>query len=706
MTPLKIEELNKLHQDSKALDRESLAEMRSNILLIGGEHYSKRNVNDTFNRSRTQGSSPDNYKLRITKNWIHRAHRLYVSSITSQSPGVTVSPRTATELQDQKSAELNLSVWQYAKDKYKFKALIRDFASSFCGIGECVLKIIFDPSKGPLKGYAPMMDEMNQPVVDPQTGQPMPDETKPVFKGEFVFQEIYGQNLFRDPSCRKMKDARWLGIENLESIKGLKEKYAQDKEKLKYIEESVEDFVVFDTSKVGYGKDKDQCLLKEYYFKPCQEYPEGYYYITTKSGILEEGPLPGGLFPIVWKGFDEHPTKPRATSIVKVARPWQAEINRASSQQAMHQVTISEDKILYQAGTKVSQGSLLPGVRGMTYQGAPPTILPGRAGEQYVNYISTQKTEMDEALMINMLDEEKIANLDPIALLFRTMNQTKKFSFYSDKFGEFLVEWAELFLQLAKIYLDDDEIIAAVGRAEAINIPEFKSTSPFNHLVKVEEQTDAIESKLGKQLVLNHVLQYVGTQLQRDDIGKLIVEMPFGNWEESFSDFTMDYKNVKNDFLAIERGQTPKISPQDKSGYCLKQVSKRIKERDFDMLDPKVRQLYSQYQQFHIQKQAQEAQALKQMESEFIPTGGAMIAADMYVPDKDPSKQPKRVRLPYQAVDWLVNMLEKQGMGQEAMSEMSSAQTAEVAKMLLGGRNAPSPSSVPQNGQVSPGVAA
>ena len=49
MKPLKIEELNKLHDDAKSLDKESVAEMRSNILLISGEHYSKR-LNELWQR--------------------------------------------------------------------------------------------------------------------------------------------------------------------------------------------------------------------------------------------------------------------------------------------------------------------------------------------------------------------------------------------------------------------------------------------------------------------------------------------------------------------------------------------------------------------------------------------------------------------------------------------------------------------------------
>ena len=709
-----IDDLNSMHDDAKSLDKESLAEMRSAILLIAGEHYSRR-MTEWLNRGKSQTgpSAQESQKLRITKNWLHKAHRLYVASIIGQSPGTACSPRNPTELQDQKDAELNQSVWEYFKSKYKLKAHYRDMASDFCGVGECATKIYFDPGKGYLKGYEQQVDEDGTPQFEtvmeeqqfadpvsgmpytqmvPAQGAPIPDESKPVFSGEFVFERLYAQNIFRDPNCRQMKNAQWIGVETLTDTKTLKSKYKDDKDKLKYIETSDDEYIVFDSNKAGYSKEKNQCVLREFYFKSCREYPKGYYFVTTKSGILEEGELPGGIWPIIWQGFDEHPTKPRATGIVKVARPWQAEINRASSQIAMHQVTISEDKILYQSGTKVSQGALLPGVRGLTYQGAPPTILPGRAGDQYFQYLAMQEEELNRALMIDILDAEKLTNLDPMALLFRTMSQTQKFSLYSEKFGEFLIQLTETALELAKFYLPDDEVIAAVGRAEQINLAEFRKTTPLCHRIHVEEQNDTIETKLGRQLVANHILQYVGTQMQREDIGKLITEMPFGNWKDAFADFTMDSKNVKNDFLAMERGEQPKVSPRDDSTYVLKQVAKRMKERDFSLLPPQVQQLYAQYEQYHEAKMSEEAAALKAAQDEFVPVGGAMIACDMYVPADDPSKAPKRVRVPYQALDWLVKTLEVQGMGMDKMEQMNDAQVMEVTKGLLSGQGGQLPS--------------
>jgi hypothetical protein len=680
MKKLKIDELNTLYEDSKTVDREALAEMRSNILLIAGEHYSRK-MTEWWNRTRTNQQVTENYKIRITKNWLHRAHRLYMSSILSKAPGTKISPRNPTELQDQKDAELNQAVWEYAKNKYKMKPFVRNMVSDFCGVGECATKIFFDPNKGYLKGYEPKLDEQGQPLLD-EKGQPVPDEARPVFSGEFVFERIYAHTLFRNASAKQMSDSDLIGIEKMEKTSVLRKRYDGDKEKLKYIDESKEDFVVFDSNKNGYEKSKDQTLLREYYFKPSSEIPDGYYYIATKTGILEEGPLPKGIFPIVWKGFDEHPTKARATSMVKVGRPFQAEINRASSQVALHQITLGEDKILYQSGSKLAQGNSLPGVRGLTFTGTPPTVLPGRSGDQFYEYISQQKSEMDQALLLDLLDQEKVNNLDPYSLLFRAMKETEYFSLYSEKFGEFLVEMTEVFLELAKYYLPDDEVVAAIGKSEAINLEEFRKTTPLCHQVIVEEAAESTSTLLGRQLTMNHFLQYVGPQLSREDIGKLLMNSPFGNWQDQFADFTINERNCKNDFLAMERGQMPPISARDDSDYILSRVASRKKERDFQLLSPQVQQLYEQYEQFHLQKVEEERQAKKQAESEFIPVGGAMVACDIYLPPEDPAKAPKRARVPYQALEWLLQTLDQQGMSQDKLENMNQSQLLEAMRQL------------------------
>jgi hypothetical protein len=92
-------------------------------------------------------------------------------------------------------------------------------------------------------------------------------------------------------------------------------------------------------------------------------------------------------------------------------------------------------------------------------------------------------------------------------------------------------------------------------------------------------------------------------------------------------------------------------------------------------------------------EQVEKAAALK---NQFIPTGGAMIAADMYTPSEDPSKAPKRVRLPYQSLDWLVTTLEKQGMTLDKMESQNKGMLAEMADQIIGGAQAAPPQGAPQ----------
>lgn len=685
MSKLQITELNQLFTEAKQADKETYVEMRSNILLSAGEHFSKRSPRNP--RENTQASEQ---KLRITKNRIHRNLRIYMNHILSKCPGATVAPQNPTNLQDQKSAELNLKVNDYLKHKYETRSVLRDAVDDYCRIGEACLKIFWDPTKGKLKGYEgkPEMDEEGNILTD-EMGQDIiiPDESKPVMTGELVYERVFGHQLFRDPKAKSMKLSSFLGIEKLESLSDMKKRYAGDESKLKMLTESKSEFVIFDTERMGYGQDKDLVSVREYYFRKSQAYPEGYYFITTDAGVLEEGPLPYGIFPIVWVGFDEHPTKCRATSFIKVARPWQAEINRASSSMALHQVTLGEDKILYQSGSKVASGALLPGVRGITFQGAPPTILPGRDGSQYQGYVDRQSVEMDEALLIDRLDIDKSQGADPMMLLFRSMREQGHFTIYNEKFGEFWRKVTLTALDLCRYYMDDEELIEAIGTDEIVNIQEFKNSSPLCYKIIVEEQDETIESKLGRQMTVTHILQYVGQQLSPDQVGKIIKNYPFGNWKDDFEDLTLNETNAKNDFIALERGQMPPISKADDSAFILRQVASRMKKRDFITLSPQVQELYQQYEQIHIQKQEQEAAAKAALDSEHIPTDGALIACDFYVPEEDPNKAPKRVRLPYGALDWLVKTLEAQGRSLDELENMNAAQMMQISQGMAGGQS-------------------
>lgn len=674
----KLDELNSIYQESEEADRDLFAEQRSNILLVAGEHYAKT-MGRALARVREYSKLAETTKLRLTKNNIHKVVRYYENQILSKAPGVTIRPNNEEEIQDRKDAELNLAVWKYYKRRANLKSRIRTWAEHFVQIGEVACKIFWDPTKGDLIGYAPQVDEQGMELVDPATGAPVPDEEKPMFSGDFIFETVPAFDLLRSKSAHTMADSPYLVYRKMVEKKILQAAYSQEPEKLKGIEESDKHtFVVFDQNSQNYAKDDKRVLVKEYYFRPCPQYPRGYFYITTEFAILEEGELPFGIFPILWKGFDEYATTPRGRSIIKVARPYQAEINRASSQLATHQVTVGDDKIIYQAGTKLAPGALLPGVRGMTYQGAPPQILSGRDGSQFLNYIVQQTEELFRAVNMEEVLIEEDKGLDPYSMLYRSMKTQLKFGKYAEKFEEFLQDVCRTFLDLARHYLPDEILLAAVGKSEAVNAVEFRKVSPLSYQISVEEQTDAVDTQLGRQITFNHLLQYVGTSLTREDIGRLMKNMPFVNQKEVFSDMTIDYECVQNDMLAVERGENVDVNPYANNEYYVQRLSHRMKQADFRFLDPQIQQNYQMLLQMHEQEIARKLEEEKAAQSEFIPVGGAMIRADMYVPDgKNPDKS-VRVEVPYQSLDWLLKRLESQGMNQDKLKDMNQQAMLEI----------------------------
>lgn len=706
---LTIDDLNRMYMDAEEADASIFAEQRSNVLLITGEHYANRG-SKYFNSIRDQRDLSKEQKLRLTKNHIQRIVKTYVNNIMTYCPGVTCMPKNETELQDIKAAEMHNAVIDYARDRYKIDAKTRQWCDDFVGIGEVWVKIFWDEMAGDFKGHYQAQDPETGDLQVDEQGQPLKSD-QAVFTGDFVFERIYGFNVLRPKEAKDADSAEWLGIRKLTDLPTLLARIKDEDVKKKIQESKDETYVVFDSTKGGYTEVTGQTMLREYYFRPSPKYPMGYYFISTPQTIIWQGELPFGIFPIAHQIFDEIPTLPRGRSIVKVLRPFQAEINRGASKIAEHQITLGDDKLIYQTGAKLTNGALLPGVRGIQVSGAPPTILAGRDGSQYLAYVQSQISEMYQAAMLDDVNQPKNdGQVDPYALLFKAVSQKKQYSLYTARFEQFQCQVWTIFLELARKYYSDDTIIYAVGRREKVNLSEFKAATPLCYQIVVEPQTEDMESKMGKQLTMNHILQYVGPQLGKDDIGKIIANMPYANAKESFSDLTMDYENAKNDILALDRGEQPQPNPDDKHEYIIKRLTSRMKQADFRYLTPQIKQNYLQYRQIHSQMAAQQAEKIKAMEAEFIPIGGAMIACDMYVDDpQNAGKAPKRVRVPYQALDWLIKQMESQGMTLQKLESMQQSAQAGVAGQFLqqqqgmGGQGRP-PMSGPGAGPL-PGVA-
>ncbi len=703
---LKLDDLERLYEDGTQADESIFSEMRSNILLVSGDHYSQKK-SKLYKSLREPDNSSHRERLRITKNHIHKISRMYQENILTYTPGVAVLPHVESERQDQKAAQIGQAVWEHIKKVIRFSDLRETLIQSYVDIGEVAVKAYWDDTKGAFLGYGQALDENDEPSVD-ENGKMVADEANAKFEGELVVEEVYGFDLFRPLEAKAWDDSEWVGTRKMVSIDDLKKRYGADDERVLKLSDEPEEFVIFDIAKNAYQKTKGQTVWKEMFIRKCPQYPMGYYYMWTRTGIFHEGELPFGIFPIKVRPFEKYPTLPRGKSVpIKIARPYQAEINRAGSSQAMAQLTLGDDKILYQTGTKLAPGAMLPGVRGLTYQGQPPLVLPGRDGGQYTDYIIRQIEEMYKAVMLeeeNSQSDDKIA--DPTALLLRSMRQRKKFAKYSTGAEKFFIDLADMCLQLVRKYYDEPRLVRSVGAIERVNISEFKNLDPMSYRIGLEPIDDTIESKLGKHLTLTQALQYVGKQLKPEDIGAIMEEMPFVSMKNTFSDLTMDKKNAMNLMLAIERGENPPMHPAQNHEYMIKKLTSRTLEADFQFLDPSIQQVYKIKIQEHEMARAEQERKLLAAKDQYIPTEGPLVKADVYIADSDdPTKQPKRAQIPQRALEWLIKRLEDQGNSLDRLEQLNKQSLVEMAQMI--GNNGAQQMAMPpdpRGGQMVPQV--
>jgi len=669
-----IKDLNQIYSDSESVDKDNFAEMRTNILLSSGDHYN-RGGSQSWNRIRDAKNLSPTQKIRLTKNHIGRIAKIYVNNILSQGPSVTISPKNPKEVQHQKDAELNNSVLQWLRQENDIPRKMHLWAKDYVEVGEVFIKLYWDVDGGKQVGWEPVLDEMGQPILDPMTGEPQQSEN-PVMSGKLCFELIHGFDVLRHPGVKCMEDSPYLIVRKMESKKELLKKFSGNPDVESFIKNAKGDtFNVFQSSQIGYKKSEDMVLVKEHYYRPCALYPRGMYYICTEEGILAQGELPFGIFPIEHESFDEITTAPRGKSIIKQLRPYQIEINRASSKIAETQVTIGDDKIIYFAGAKPSSGANQPGVRFMNVNSPQaPVVVPGRSGEQYVDYVNMQISEMYQVADVQELDKDMNGQLDPYTLLFRSMRQKQKFAYYSEKFGNLLVRVHKKALELFRHYASPQFLIPVLGKSEQVHIQAFKQSTDVSWNIELEQMSDDIETKMGKQITLNHVLQYIGPQLDKGDIGKFLRLSPYLNTEKMFQDMTQDWDNLTNDIIQLDRGEYPAANTYDNHDYMIKGLASRMKQPDFKFLHPQIQAMYKQKMQEHEEIKKQQMLEIQRAESGFIPAQGYAVVCDLYVPDPEDPQKTKRVKVPSESLTWLLKQLEIQGNSQNTIEKIGNQQ--------------------------------
>jgi hypothetical protein len=239
LNELKAEDLTSWYLKAEEADKRIFAEMRTNLMLVAGEHYQRDSWGKAFDRIREAPNLNSFQRLKLTKNHMQRVTKAYRNAIERHAPDVAIEPGNEKELSDQKVAELYESYWQFAKKQIDFPALKAEMIKHFVELGEICTKIFWDDESGTVIGYEAKMvphpeapDQM-VPELD-EMGNHVLTQT-PVYGGQIKWENVEAYNLRRDPGARTIATSPILCITKLiprNSLRGM----ISDKQKLQELE--------------------------------------------------------------------------------------------------------------------------------------------------------------------------------------------------------------------------------------------------------------------------------------------------------------------------------------------------------------------------------------------------------------------------------------------------------------------------------------
>ena len=629
--------INSMYHEAVRDDEDAFKEMRMAIRLHVGQHF--KGMEGANNRPTAPFKSTGTFnELRLTMNHIPRIAGVYVNEIMSQTPDIIVTVKDEGDIRASRLAEMNKHVWEEHKKKVRlYEEKMRIEALNGIVMGEVAVKLYWDEEKAWVK-EEPILpfDLLRAPGIRDVGDSPW-----------YIHRRIYREDelrkMFGPERGTAMSDLGIAGINN-------------------------HDFLVFNSQDREYAHFRGT-EVREFYLRPNMEHPQGLFTYYTEEKILRSGPLPGGLFPIVIRRLESSPILPRGHSFIRTIYAAQMEINRAVSQDANNMYHFGSDKVITSGKSSVTTGRSLHGISHLKVSGILPLkdsiqYVEGSGMPKYMDYIHNLVKQMDYQVNLETkLEEKKDKRSGDITfVLYSRIKDKQRFSTISTTFEGYLREKAESVLQLLRYYLGPNDIIHAGNRQDTVLIEDFKNTSDLDYTFSVDVGNETPETIIGKQMVIQMMMQYMGKEMGRDDIGLLLRNSVLGNDKALLANFTANYDAVVQNMIFLEKGLFPTVTGTEDFEYKAKYITLRMGKADFMFLNPQIQQGYQQFLLLCEQKIAQNQENRMRLDKGAIPAEGPLVKTDMVVNVPTSTGTPKQVRLalPMSALVWLKTAIDKQ----------------------------------------------
>ena len=167
--------------------------------------------------------------------------------------------------------------------------------------------------------------------------------------------------------------------------------------------------------------------------------------------------------------------------------------------------------------------------------------------------------------------------------------------------------------------------------------------------------------------------------MEPEQIGQLIKQLPYGNKSEIFNPLTVNYDTAVNIVLGLDRGEMPEVPQYSNIDYILKALANRTVQSDFRYLPPNVVNNYwtliKQLENIKSQQMLQAQQAQQGM----IPMSGFLVTCNASM--EGPDGRVQRVKIPADALAWLVEKAKAQGLQVQQMLALPDQMQGEIASI-------------------------
>ena len=629
--------LNRYYDEGVEQDSQAFKEMRQCIRLHTGKQLYGGQDMGPGGRAGYSKSSGAN-ELKIVLNHIPRIAGVYLNEILSHAPDITVTVDDAGNIGAARLAKMNQTVWEEHKKKSRlYEEKMRLEILNGIITGEIAVKLYWDSEKNWVK-EEPILpfDLLRAPGVTDIGDSPWYIHRK-IYREEEL-RKIYGPQ-----TGSALADEGQSGIENT-------------------------DYLVFSSQSREFSAFRG-VEIREFYLRPNVEHPQGYFVFYMRDRILQEGPLPGGIFPIVIRRLQSSLMLPRGYSFIRTVTATQMEINRAMSQDASNMYHFGGDKIVTGSRSSISVGESFRGTSHLKVGGYGPLrdsflYVEGSGIPKYMDYVVFLIKQMDYQVNLQTkMEEKKDARSGDIQfVLYSRIRDKERFATIGTNYEGYVREKAECILSLLRYYLGPDDIIHEGNREDQVLIEDFKQTNDRDYVFSIKSSSGSAEDRLAKQYLAQSAFQYLGKEMTRTDKGMFLSHTSMANDKELIASYTSDYDSAKNDMISLEKGIMPYIAKTMDFHYKIQKLTERMNKADFGYLYPHIRQNYEEFLSICQQQLAEMEEERLRLEKNHIPMDGPLVKTDYLVkmPDTRGGTKTERLSLPGKSIVWLKQVLDKQ----------------------------------------------